>query len=371
MAGAGRISITSGSAIYSSKLWWYDMQNPMQSSKQNIREAQFWKRPDSESEDVKCSLCHQNCRIRSGKRGICSVRENQAGRLMTLVYGNLIAANEDPIEKKPLFHFLPGSLAYSIATVGCNFRCLHCQNADISQLPQERGRIPDNFVPPEEVVAEAVSRGCQSIAYTYTEPTIFFEYAYDVAVLAHSSELRNVFVSNGYIGQDAADKIIPLLDGINIDLKGDDEFYRKVCRAKLEPVKGNIERFWRAGVWVEVTTLVIPGYNDSVEVLTDIAQFLAGISQDIPWHVSAFYPTYKLRDAPPTGMESMRRAIDIGRRAGLKYVYPGNIRGESESTICPSCGFLLIERGGHRVMKNSVVEGGCPQCKTAVAGVWS
>jgi len=299
------------------------------------------------------------------------VRENQNGKLLTLVYGNLIAANEDPIEKKPFFHFLPGSLAYSIATVGCNFRCLHCQNADISQLPQEGGKIPTNFVPPEEVVAEAVSRGCQSVAYTYTEPTIFLEYARDVAVLARASKLRNVFVSNGYIGEEAGDEIIPLLDGINIDLKGDDVFYRRVCKAKLDPVKSNIEKFWRAGVWVEVTTLVIPGYNDSVNILTDIAQFLAGVSPDMPWHVTAFYPTYRLLDAPPTGIESIKKALKIGREAGLRYVYAGNVIGESESTICPNCGFILVERRGYRVMKNSVVEGHCPQCKTQIAGVWS
>ena len=337
----------------------------------STREAQFWNRPDPQSEDVDCSLCCQSCHIHPGKRGICAVRENQDGKLMTLVYGNLVAAHEDPIEKKPFFHFLPGSLAYSIATVGCNFRCLHCQNADISQLPQEGGKIPGNFVPPEEVVAEAVSRGCQSIAYTYTEPTVFFEYAYDVSRLARASGLRNVFVSNGYIGEGAGDEIIPLLDGINIDLKGDDAFYRKVCKAKQEPVKKNIEKFWRAGVWVEVTTLVIPGYNDSVEVLTDIARFLAGVSRDMPWHVSAFYPTYRLLDAPPTGLESIRKALNIGRDAGLRYVYAGNVIGESESTICPKCGSLLIERRGYRVMKNSVSEGHCPQCKTAVAGVWS
>jgi len=338
---------------------------------QSTREAQFWKRSDPDSEDVDCSLCYQSCHIRPGKRGICAVRENQNGKLLTLVYGNLIAANEDPIEKKPFFHFLPGSLAYSIATVGCNFRCLHCQNADISQLPQEGGKIPTNFVPPEEVVAEAVSRGCQSVAYTYTEPTIFLEYARDVAVLARASKLRNVFVSNGYIGEEAGDEIIPLLDGINIDLKGDDVFYRRVCKAKLDPVKSNIEKFWRAGVWVEVTTLVIPGYNDSVNILTDIAQFLAGVSPDMPWHVTAFYPTYRLLDAPPTGIESIKKALKIGREAGLRYVYAGNVIGESESTICPNCGFILVERRGYRVMKNSVVEGHCPQCKTQIAGVWS
>ena len=290
---------------------------------------------------------------------------------MTLVYGNLIASGVDPIEKKPFFHFLPGSLAYSIATVGCNFRCLHCQNADISQLSRDGGDISGIYVPPEEVVAAAVSRGCQSIAYTYTEPTIFFEYAYDVASLAHASKLHNVFVSNGYIGEEAADMIIPLLDGINIDLKGDDEFYRQVCKARVEPVKHNIEKFWRAGVWVEVTTLVIPGYNDSVEVLTDMAQFLTSISSDIPWHVSAFYPTYRLLDAPPTGIESIKRALKIGREAGIKHIYAGNVADESENTFCPNCGFILIERHGYRVMKNLLVQGHCPNCRTAVAGIWS
>ncbi len=290
---------------------------------------------------------------------------------MTLVYGNLIAANEDPIEKKPFYHFLPGSLAYSIATVGCNFRCLHCQNADISQLPRETGQIPGEFVPPVEVVSAAQSLGCQSIAYTYSEPTMFFEYAFDVAVMARASGLRNVFVSNGYIGEEAAQKIIPVLDGINIDLKGDDQFYRKVCGAKLEPVEHNIEKFWNAGVWVEVTTLVIPGYNDSEQVLQDLAKFLAGVSQDMPWHVSAFYPRHRLLDAPPTGIESLRRAVKIGRDAGLKYVYAGNIPGESENTICANCGEVLIERMGYRVIKNSVINGHCGKCGTTVAGVWS
>jgi pyruvate formate lyase activating enzyme len=206
---------------------------------ESTREAQFWYK--LEGEDVQCILCHQLCRIKPGKRGLCGVRENQNGKLMTLVYGNLIAANVDPIEKKPFFHFLPGSLAYSIATVGCNFRCLHCQNADISQMPRETGRVPGGFIPPDEVVAEAKAYSCRSIAYTYTEPTMFFEYAYDVAVLAQEGGLKNVFVSNGYIGEEAAKKAIPVLDGINIDLKGDDQFYRRVCGARIEPVEQNIK----------------------------------------------------------------------------------------------------------------------------------
>ena len=289
---------------------------------------------------------------------------------MTLVYGSLVAANVDPIEKKPFFHFLPGSLAYSIATAGCNFRCLHCQNADISQLPRETGRIPGEFVAPEDVISAAQSLGCRSIAYTYTEPTIFFEYAFDVAELARRAGLKNVFVSNGYTGEEAAQKIIPILDGINIDLKGDDQFYRKVCGAKLEPVLHNIDLFWKKGVWVEVTTLLIPGYNDSEAVLKDIAEFLAGISQDMPWHVSAFYPTYKMNDVPRTGVESLRRGLKAGRDAGLRYVYAGNIPGESENTVCSVCGEELIERLGYRILRNSVIDGHCRKCGSALAGVW-
>ena len=336
--------------------------------KSSTRPAHFSHKLDG---DAQCTLCHQECRIKPGKRGLCGVRKNQDGTLMTLVYGNLIAANVDPTEKKPFYHFLPGSLAYSIATMGCNFRCLHCQNADISQTPKETGKITGQYVPPEEVVSKAKEYGCQSIAYTYTEPTMFFEYAYDVAVLAKESGLRNVFVSNGYTGEEAAKKIMPILDANNIDLKGDDEFYKRVCGARLEPVKRNIELMWGAGVWVEVTTLIIPGYNDSEVQLRGIAEFLAGVSPDLPWHVSGFYPMYKLKDASPTGVEAPRRGVRIGHEAGLKYVYAGNIPGENEDAKCPACSETLVERSSYRVMKNSVVDGDCPKCGAAIAGVWS
>jgi len=338
-------------------------------SKESIKEALFWKK--LEGMDVECSLCHQECRIKPGRRGLCGVRENQEGKLMTLVYGNLVAANVDPIEKKPLFHFLPGSTAYSIATVGCNFRCLHCQNADIAQLPRDTGQIPGDFVSPKEVVAEAMAYGCQSIAYTYSEPTIFFEYAYDVATLARENGLKNVFISNGYTGEEAAERIIPLLDANNIDLKGDDEFYKKVCGARQDPVKRNIELFWKRGVWVEVTTLVIPGYNDSREQLQEIARFLASVSPDMPWHLSAFYPMHRLRSVPRTSIESLRLARDIGREAGLKHIYLGNVAAESENTICPVCGQVQIERMGYRIMRNSITEGHCSNCGSAIAGIWS
>lgn len=290
---------------------------------------------------------------------------------MTLVYGSLIAASSDPIEKKPFFHFLPGSVSYSIATVGCNFRCLHCQNADISQLPRETGQIPGDYVAPESVADEAVARGCQSIAYTYSEPTIFFEYALDVARLARQSGLKNAFVSNGYMSEEASGEIIPVLDAINIDLKGDDQFYKKVCGAKLEPVEHNIELFWKRGVWVEVTTLLIPGYNDSEAVLKELAGFLASVSPDMPWHVSAFHPMYRMRDVPRTGMDSLLRGLKAGRDAGLKHVYAGNITGESENTICPACGEMLVERLGYRIMRNSILNAHCPKCGTVIAGVWA
>ncbi|MDD1752392.1 MAG: AmmeMemoRadiSam system radical SAM enzyme [Methanotrichaceae archaeon] len=324
-----------------------------------------------DNDDVNCILCHQFCRIKTAKKGLCGVRENRRGQLMTLVYGNLVAANIDPIEKKPLYHFLPGSLAYSIATEGCNFRCLHCQNADVSQGPKETGRIRGGFVPPENVVNEALENGCQSIAYTYTEPTMFFEYAYDVALLAKEKGLKNLFVSNGYTGEEAVQKIIPILDGNNIDLKGDDQFYRKVCGARIEPVKHNIELMWDKGIWIEVTTLIIPGYNDSDGQLRELAEFIAGVSADMPWHLSAFYPTYKMTDAPPTGIEALRKGVRIGQEAGLKYIYAGNMPNEYEDTKCPDCGEVIIERRTFGIMKNSMLNEHCPKCGSLIPGVWS
>jgi pyruvate formate lyase activating enzyme len=332
-----------------------------------MREALFYEKLDG---DVRCGLCSHFCRIQPDKRGICGVRENHDGALKTLVYGKLIAMHVDPIEKKPLYHMLPGHRSYSIATAGCNFRCLHCQNADISQMPRESGRINGRYVEPEDVVSEALNLECQSIAYTYTEPTIFFEYAYDVAKQAFEKGLMNVFVSNGYMTEDVTRTIEPYLDGINVDLKGDETFYKKICGAKLEPVQRTIELVWELNIWTEVTTLIIPGYNDSEEQLRECAKFIAGVSEDIPWHVSAFYPTYKLTDAPPTTATMLRKAIHIGRDAGLKYVYGGNIPGEDEDTRCPNCNELLIERFAYRIHENRILDGKCPTCSTSITGRW-
>lgn len=322
---------------------------------------------------VQCRLCAHECTIDPGRRGICGVRENRDGTLYSLVYGRLISGNVDPIEKKPMFHFLPGTRSYSIATVGCNFQCRHCQNSDISQYPhQHGGAIPGERRTPARVVAEALANRSASIAYTYTEPTIFMEFAYDTAVLAREKGVRNIFVSNGFMTEASASAMATVLDGDNIDLKSfSDGFYRKVCKARLQPVLDTIQRMKSLGVWIEVTTLIIPGLNDSDDELRDIAAFLRATGPDIPWHVTAFYPTYKMLDRPRTPVETLRRAREIGLAAGLRYVYTGNIPGDpGENTFCPSCGRLLIERRGFSILQNRIAEGACPECGVRIDGVW-
>jgi len=336
-----------------------------------MHEARFFEK--LEDGKVKCHLCAHACTIDPGKRGICAVRENRDGTLYSLVYGRLISGNADPIEKKPLFHFLPGTRSYSIATVGCNLQCQHCQNADISQYPHSHdGDVAGTNLTPDQVVAKAVASGSASIAYTYTEPTIAAEFAQDTARLAREKGLRNVFVSNGFMTEASATAMADVLDGDNIDLKSfSDRFYRKVCKAKLQPVLDTITRMKKLGVWVEVTTLLIPGLNDSDEELRDIAQFLHATGPEIPWHVTAFYPTYKLLDRPPTPLATLRRAREIGLAAGLRYVYTGNIPGDpGENTFCPGCDHLLIERSGFSIRQNRIVDGVCPECGVRVDGVW-
>jgi len=326
-----------------------------------------------ENSKVKCSLCNHRCLIAEGRRGLCGVRENVKGKLMSLVYGKLIAQNVDPIEKKPLYHFQPGSLSYSISTVGCNFRCLFCQNWDISQKPKAGGEIPGRDVSPEEVVADALNTGCRSIAYTYTEPTVFFEYALDTSRLAVRQNLKNVFVSNGYTTTEALECIKPYLHANNVDLKSfNDKFYRELCSATLEPVLDTLKWHVKNKVWLEVTTLLIPGKNDSKEELGEIAGFIKNELADyVPWHVSRFYPHYRMQDVPQTPLESINNAYKIGKEAGLKYIYAGNIPHEnSENTYCPKCKELLIERYGFTVTKNNIKDGKCPECKEKIIGVW-
>ncbi len=327
-----------------------------------------------QNDKIKCQLCAHNCIISNGKRGICQVRENQNGTLVSLVYGKLISQNNDPIEKKPLFHFLPGTKSYSISTVGCNFQCLHCQNYYISQYPRlNNGEITGEEVSPSEVVNDAIISGAKSISYTYVEPTIFYEFAHDTGIIARENGLKNVFVSNGYMSKETCKHSVKFLDGINIDLKAfTDKFYKEVCKARLQPVLDSIKLMHELGVWVEVTTLVIPGWNDSEAELREIAKFIKTISDSIPWHVTGFYPTYKMLDRPPTPVATLRRAREIGLEEGLRFVYEGNVPGEGgESTYCPSCNELLIKRYGFTILENRLSDGKCPKCGEIIEGVWN
>lgn len=305
-----------------------------------------------EDKAVECSLCAHRCRIGPGKRGICGVRENRKGILSTLVYGKAVSGNLDPIEKKPLFHFLPGTLSYSVATAGCNFRCDFCQNWEISQAGEMGGdTVPGHILPPQTIVKEALSCKCQSISYTYTEPTIFFEYAYDTAKLAREEGLKNVFVTNGYQTPETVDKMKGLIDAANVDLKSfSEEFYSKFCKAHLKPVLETIKNMYKAGIMLEVTTLLVPGENDSSEELKKIAGFLAATSVDIPWHLSRFYPHYRMPGAPPTPPETIHRAIETGKAAGLRYLYAGNLPGSDyENSFCPHCNKIVVARVGYTV----------------------
>ncbi|WKZ33317.1 MAG: AmmeMemoRadiSam system radical SAM enzyme [Thermodesulfobacteriota bacterium] len=320
---------------------------------------------------VLCGLCAFRCRIEDGRHGVCGVRENIGGVLYTRTWGKVVAGNIDPVEKKPLYHFQPGSLSYSIATVGCNFRCLHCQNSEISQAPRERKVSSGEETSPEEIASEAYETGCSSVSYTYTEPTIFFEFAEDAGALAKGKGLKNIFVTNGYMTRECLDELEGLLDAANVDLKSfSDSTYRKVCGARLAPVLESIERMRELGIWVEVTTLVIPGINDSEEELREIARWIHRTDKRTPWHISAFHPAYKMADVPPTPVEKLERARDIGLEEGLRYVYTGNIPGhKGESTYCYNCGALLIERLGFRVKNNFIAESKCPKCGVVIDGV--
>jgi pyruvate formate lyase activating enzyme len=335
-----------------------------------MKEAYLYEK--MENQRVRCFLCNHRCLIKKGARGICGVRENQEGTLVSLVYGKVIAKHVDPIEKKPLFHFLPGSRSYSLATAGCNFRCLFCQNADISQMPADRNQIWGEEMTPSMIVEEATGSRSFSISYTYTEPTIFFELALDTARLAVKKGLKNIFVSNGYMTEECLKEISSDLHGANVDLKAfTDKFYKEQCGAKLEPILRTLEIMRKTGVWVEVTTLLIPGLNDSTEELKGLAGFLCNLDPDIPWHISRFHPSYRLMNVRPTPPESIQRARDIGYEAGLKYVYTGNLPGdEGEKTYCHKCKELLIDRFGFYVRKQAIKDNRCPRCNALIPGVW-
>jgi pyruvate formate lyase activating enzyme len=360
----------------------------------SLHEARFYETlPDGR---VLCTLCPHDCHIPDGGRGACAVRYAKGGKLYTLVYDKVVTREIDPVEKKPLYHFYPGSNAYSIATVGCNLRCSFCQNWHISQWPKEHlakhaavdenehasppicpsladleRAIPGEAVTPREIVDAAVKTGCQSIAYTYIEPTVFYELAYDTAKLAQAEGIKNIFVTNGFIGETALRELATVIDAANVDLKFfKDESYRRISRARLQPILDAIRLYRELGVWVEVTTLVIPGLNDSEEELRSTAEFIHSVGADIPWHVTQFYPAYKMLDRPPTPVATLRRAGEIGREVGLRYVYEGNVPGErGENTYCHQCGTLLIDRYGFYVRDNRIRNDACPECGASIDGI--
>jgi pyruvate formate lyase activating enzyme len=338
-----------------------------------MREAMFYEK--LEAGEVRCFLCGHRCLIRDKKYGICGARQNKGGTLYTHAYGRVIAANVDPVEKKPLYHFLPGNMSFSVATIGCNFRCGFCQNWQISQAAFRDWASESALgrkMSPDEIVRCAQENGCSSISYTYTEPTIFYEYALEIATRARQQGLKNIFVTNGFMTRECIEAAAQFLDAANVDLKSfSDETYQRVCNGRLQPVLDSIAAMKAAGIWVEVTTLVVPGENDSADELKAIARFIAGVKVDIPWHISRFHPDYKFTDYVATPEETLKAAYEFGKQAGLRYVYAGNVHGWGNDTLCHSCGKPLIKREGFTVTENVLVNGSCPNCHTLLAGIFS
>ncbi|HOD01687.1 MAG TPA: AmmeMemoRadiSam system radical SAM enzyme [bacterium] len=345
-----------------------------------MREAILYKK--LKDKKVQCTACNHSCIIDENKVGICGVRKNIGGTLQLLVYDKAIAVNIDPIEKKPFFHVLPGETAYSFGTLGCNFRCANCHNYDISQMFDMKGNIDlyedflwgDNY-PPEKIVENAVGSGCTSIAYTYNEPTIFAEYALETMKMAKKKNLKNLWVSNGFMSNETIDLLLPYLDAINVDIKSfDDEFYQRNCGGHLKPVLENCKRFVKERIWLEITTLVIPTLSDDIAMLTKLAEFIKkDLGDFVPWHISAFSGpiSWKLKNLPSTGEEVIEEVYKIGKNSGLKFVYGGNIRDEGlESTYCPKCGALLIQRHGYSVEIKNLKDGVCTKCNERIPGIW-
>ncbi len=303
---------------------------------------------------------------------MCHVRENQAGRLMTLAHGQTIAQHVDPIEKKPLFHFLPGSAAYSIATQGCNFHCDYCTNWHVSQVSGGASEYLQPESVPEQIVTSALEAQCQHLAYTYVEPTIFFEYLQEVATLGHQAKLLNVWKTNGFMTPEVLTNCQPLMQAANVDLKTFRERTYREFGGRLTPVLDAIHHMQALGIWIEITTVIIPGINDSRDELIEMAEFLAkDVSVDTPWHLTRFFPAYRMSHIPPTPLETLHQAYEIGREAGLNYVYLGNVLArETQDTVCPQCHTTVILRRGSQLVENSLKAGKCPQCETKIPGIW-
>lgn len=339
-----------------------------------MQKAMLWHK---ERKGVRCDLCARKCLIPKGQRGFCHVRLNKDGELFALNYGKLIAVNVDPIEKKPLFHFYPGSNALSIASAGCNFACAFCCNFTMSQGIKDKGsdKIPGEKYEPEDIVELAKKNGCKSISYTYTEPTVFFEFAFKTAKLAHRSNIKNTFVTNGYITDDAVKKIAKFLDAATVDIKAsaDQEFYKKFMSVpKVGPIFSCLKRMKKQKIFTEITNLIVPQVGDDVDKCEKLAQWITSeLGSDVPFHIIQFYPSYKLMELPPTPEETLEKCAEVARRAGLRYVYVGNVPGyPDENTYCHNCRELLIERVGFSVKRSNLVSDGCPNCGFRMNGVF-
>lgn len=335
-----------------------------------MKEAMLYEK--LESDNVKCGLCRHGCVIKPQAKGICAVRINEDGVLYSMVYDKVISSNADPIEKKPLFHVAPGTSSYSIATPGCNFKCSFCQNYSISQMPRDRGVVLGEAIAPRQIAETANNSGCRSIAYTYTEPTIYYELARDTMECAKDLGLLNVFVSNGYMTREALDDCRGLLDAANIDLKSfREEFYKTYCGGRLYGVLDSLKYMKELGIFIEVTTLLIPDLNESEQEIRELARFIKNeLGADTPWHVSRFHPQYRELGRFPTSVETVKFARKIGLEEGLNYVYTGNLPGdEGEKTYCPGCSTVIIDRVGYRIREKNLKNGQCHSCGHQVAGV--
>jgi len=320
---------------------------------------------------VNCNLCPTNCVIKPDNLGNCGVRKNIDGKLYSLVYAKPVSISTDPIEKKPLYHFLPNSHSLSIGTLGCNLHCLHCQNYDISQSKVDQ--VSGKETTPEEIVQAAIKNNCKSISYTYNEPTIFYEYVLEIAKLARKKGIKNIMVTNGYINKEPLQELYPLIDAANIDLKSlDEDFYKKICKVRLKPVLEAIKEIKKT-TWIELTNLIIPGYNDKKQQIEKLVEWIKeNVGIKTPLHFSAFYPTYKLLDAERTPPETLLKAKEIALKQGLKYIYLGNTQlPDSGNTYCPRCNKLLIERGQFQVNKNNIRKNSCPFCDEKIDGIFN
>ena len=340
-------------------------------AKQEPHVASYWNKVKDDI--VQCVLCPRKCIIAPGQRGLCTVRTNSNGTLYTLGYGNPVAVHVDPIEKKPFFHVLPGTQAFSIAVAGCNMRCLFCQNWEISQARPDEVTAYD--MPPAKVVAEAIKAKCPFIVYTYTEPTVFYEYMLDISKLAHENGLKNGMHTCGYINQEPLKELLKYMDAVNVDLKGfSEEFYKKMgAFAELTPVLETIKTVKKSGVWLEITNLIIPGMNDDPGQIRKMCEWIKeNVGDEVPLHFSRFMPSFQLQNLPPTPMSKLEEAYRIAKETGLKYVYIGNVPGRpQENTYCPGCGKMLVSRIGYEILENNIKDGKCKFCGHKVAGIWS